>query len=390
MNKRLLLAATLLMATVYLQAQNKSAGINLSLWKNVATQPVDSTQTTYLNIGILSLMNQLKGVGINVFAGVTKENMNGMQVSGLANIIGGSMRGVQLSALSNINGDNTCGFSATGLVGISGNKTRGVFFSGLTGIAGDNMNGVMISGIMNVTGDKTAGVQLAGLTNITGSTFDGLMAGGLLNITGADMNGMQISGIGNIAAEKLNGIQIGLGNYATQAHGLQIGLVNYYKDEMHGLQLGLVNANPDTKVQMMVFGGNATKLNLGFRFKNDLFYTILGVGTHYLDFDDKFSASASYRAGLWLPVYKGLSVSGDLGYVHIETFKNKDKGIPARLYALQARINLEYQFTKKFGIFATGGYGGSRYYDKSVTYDKGVIAEAGICCTLSKSGKKKK
>ena len=43
----------------------------------------------------------------------------------------------------------------------------------------------------------------------------------------------------------------------------------------------------------MFFGGNATKLNVGARFKNRLFYTILGGGTHYLDFGDKFSAASS-------------------------------------------------------------------------------------------------
>lgn len=147
---------------------------------------------------------------------------------------------------------------------------------------------------------------------------------------------------------------------------------------MKGFQLGLVNANPDTKVQMMIFGGNATKINIGARFKNKLFYTIIGAGTHYLDFSDKFSAALFYRGGIWLPLCKDLTISGDLGYQHIETFKNKDYGIPARLYGLQARLNLEYQITKKFGIFASGGYGGSRYYNKDITYDKGVIAEAGI------------
>jgi succinate dehydrogenase/fumarate reductase flavoprotein subunit len=45
---------------------------------------------------------------------------------------------------------------------------------------------------------------------------------------------------------------------------------------------------------------------------------------------------------------------------------------------LQARANLEYQFTKKFGIFATGGYGLTRFYNKSSNYDKGAIIEAGI------------
>ena len=88
---------------------------------------------------------------------------------------------------------------------------------------------------------------------------------------------------------------------AIRAKGLQIGLFNYYKEKLDGFQLGLVNANPQTKVQLMFFGGNATKLNVGARFKNRLFYTILGGGTHYLDFGDKFSAA--------LDVYKRQTIT---------------------------------------------------------------------------------
>ena len=42
---------------------------------------------------------------------------------------------------------------------------------------------------------------------------------------------------------------------AIRAKGLQIGLFNYYKEKLDGFQLGLVNANPQTKVQLMFFGG---------------------------------------------------------------------------------------------------------------------------------------
>lgn len=380
MNKRKLILplALLLTASGMLSAQNKSAGINLSVWKGVSTQPLDSAQTTYFNLGIFSAMNRLHGIGLNGFAGVVSGNMNGVQASGLANMVGGSMRGLQFSGISNINGNNMVGLSATGLVNIAGNRSQGVLLSGMTNISGDNTSGVMASGIMNISGDKANGVQLAGLANITGSTLNGVMAGGLLNVAGEHLNGIQMAGLANVVASRMNGVQIGLCNYATKARGLQIGLVNYYNDEIKGFQLGLVNANPDTRVQMMIFGGNATKLNIGARFKNKLFYTMVGAGTHYLDFSDKFSASVFYRGGIWLPLCKNLTISGDLGYQHIETFKNKDYGIPARLYGLQARLNLEYQITKKFGVFATGGYGGSRYYNKDITYDKGVIAEAGI------------
>ncbi|MEG1161132.1 LA_2272 family surface repeat-containing protein [Bacteroides sp.] len=376
--KKLWITAALIVAAVGLSAQNKSAGINLSLWKKIATQPIDSLQTTYFNIGFQSTMNRLNGVSINLLPGVVHQDMNGVQLSAISNLVGRSMRGVQVSGISNINGNNMAGLSATGLVNIAGHQAQGVLVSGLTNIAGDHLCGVMASGLVNISGNQGTGVQIAGLANIAGSSFTGVTTSGLLNVVGGSMKGLQLSGLGNITADRLTGAQVGLLNYTTSAKGLQIGLVNYYKDDMKGLQLGLVNANPDTKVQMMLFGGNATKLNVAARFKNKLFYTLVGGGTHYLDFNDKFSAAVFYRGGLWLPLYKTLSISGDLGYQHMETFGNKHNGIPARLYALQGRINLEMQLTQKLGIFATGGYGIDKQYGKSRTYDKGLIVEAGI------------
>lgn len=376
--KKTILTAAILMAAVCLSAQNKSAGINLSLWKDICTQPHDSTQTTYVNIGLLSTMNRLNGVGINALGSVVHGDMNGVQITGLANLAGGTMRGVQFAGVSNISGNNTLGLSAAGLVNITGDGSKGVVITGLTNIGGDNNSGVMLSGFMNVTGNMASGLQLSGAANITGQAFNGVMTSGLLNVVGEHMNGLQMAGLANITGNKLNGVQVGVFNYATNVRGLQIGLVNYYQKEMKGFQLGLVNANPDTRVQMMMYGGNATPANIGVRFKNNLFYTIVGVGSFYQDLNDKFSISASYRAGMSFSIYKGLSISGDLGYQHIEACSNKDEVIPRRLYALQARANVEYQLTKKFGIFATGGYGLTRFYNKSSNYDKGAIIEAGI------------
>ena len=353
-------------------------GVNLSLWKNMSTQQTDTVGSTCFNLGLFSSMNRLNGVGINLLGSVVYRDMNGVQVTGLANLVGGSMRGVQIAGISNVNGDNLCGVSLSGLVGITGNHAQGVIFSGLTNIVGDNASGVLIGGLLNIAGENSSGAHIAGLANISGEDFIGITASGLLNIVGENLRGVQISGLGNVVGEHFTGAQVAPFNFAGKGKGVQIGLVNYYKNSFDGFQLGLVNANPDTKVQLMLFGGNATKLNVGARFKNNLFYTILGSGTHYLDFSDKFSASLFYRAGLELPLYKQLFISGDLGFQHIENFKNKDYGFPARLYALQARVNLEYRLNDRLGVFVTGGYGGSRYYNKGVTYDKGVIVEGGV------------
>ena len=136
--KKTIFTAAILMAAVCLPAQNKSAGINISIWKDICTQPHDSTQTTYVNIGLLSTMNRLNGVGINALGSVVHGDMNGVQITGLANLAGGTMRGVQLAGISNISGNNTVGLSAAGLVNITGDRTQGVIISGLTSIGGDN------------------------------------------------------------------------------------------------------------------------------------------------------------------------------------------------------------------------------------------------------------
>lgn len=381
-------------AQVHPQDSIGGTGVNLSLWKNLSTQRTDSVGSTWLNLGIFSSMNRLNGPGVNILASVTGKDANGLQVAGLSNMVGGGMHGVQVAGITNINGNNLAGLSIAGLIGITGNDAKGILLSGLAHINGDNARGAILSGLLNVSGEDAIGFHFAGLANVSGGHFQGVASSGLLSVVGKDLQGVQLAGLANITAEEVTGLQVsGLGNVAggtvrgvqlaaaniaIRAKGLQIGLFNYYKEKLDGFQLGLVNANPRTKIQMMLFGGNATKLNVGVRFKNELFYTILGGGTHYFDFGDKFSAALFYRAGMAWPLYKHLSISGDLGYQHIETFKNKDYGIPARLYALQARVNLEYKLTNLLGIFLTGGYGGSRYYTKGVTYDKGAIVEGGV------------
>lgn len=394
MNKKILLLAAVLLAAISLQGQNKSAGINLSLWKGVSTQPADSAQITYLNLGVLSVMNKLHGVSINILASTVYNNAYGVQISGIANLSGNNTKGVQISGITNITGDEMIGIAVTGLVNIAGDQSKGILISGLANITGDESKGAQISGLMNMAGNQFSGINISGLANVVGGNMKGIgisglanVAGddmlgiqlaGLLNVTGEDAKGIQIAGLMNVAGGKSSGLQLASANLASDLNGLQIGIYNFYKNKSKGFQLGLINANPNTRIQLMLFGGNATKTNIGVRFKNQLFYTILGIGTHYLDFSDKFSASTFYRAGLELPLYKKLYISGDLGYQHIELFNNENETTPARLYALQARVNLEYKLSKKLGIFVTGGYGASRYYNKSKTYDKGIIAEAGI------------
>ena len=392
---------SLLMAgTLFAQSQpsisniRKPIGINLSLWKRISTQPNDTTRSTFLNIGLFSSINNLNGLGTNVIGSITHHNVCGLQVAGFSNMTGGIMKGIQVAGITNINGNCARGISLSGLVGINGSQSYGLLASGLCNILGDtnkgitlagllnfagkDITGLHISGMANISGENHKGTALSGILNVAGGNMTGWQASGIANITATDMYGLQTAAIGNITGNELRGVQIGLLNMTQQGKGVQIGLFNYYKEDFDGLQIGLVNANPQTRIQLMVFGGNHTKVNVAARFKNKLFYTILGAGTPYFSFSDQFSGSLFYRAGLELPLYKSLFISGDLGYQHIETFQNKNNDCPKRLYALQPRVNLEYRLTEKMGVFVTGGYSWDQLYTENRNYDKKWIIEGGV------------
>ena len=396
----LLLMSLLTAGTLFAQPRpstsniRKPAGINLSLWKRISTQPNDSTGSTFLNIGLFSSMNNLSGLGINVLGSVTRHDACGLQLSGFSNLTGGNMKGIQVAGITNINGNCARGISLSGLVGIHGSRSYGLLASGLCNILGDTHKGLTLAGLMNFAGKDITGLHLSGMANISGENYKGTALSGVLNVAGGNMKGWQASGVanitatdmhglqtavvGNVTGNELQGAQIGLLNMAQKGKGVQIGLFNYYKEDFDGVQIGLVNANPHTRVQLMVYGGSHTKVNMAARFKNKLFYTILGAGAPYFSFSDRFSGALFYRAGLELPLYKSLYVSGDLGYQHIETFQNKNNGCPERLYALQPRVNLEYRLSERMGVFVTGGYSWDRPYTENRNYDKGWIIEGGV------------
>lgn len=94
-------------------------------------------------------------------------------------------------------------------------------------------------------------------------------------------------------------MQIGVFNVCTgrSTKSVQIGAINSTRDSS-ALKIGLVNYyHPGTRLQMLAFGGNTTKINLAARFLDGYWYTLLGFGLFYRGLDDKFSGSLFYRAG---------------------------------------------------------------------------------------------
>lgn len=364
-------------------------------------------QRTYLNIGLFSNYPCLNGLSINAISSLQHYNSYGMQVSGLANISGLKSTGVQIAGIANVTGKRACGFIVSGLTNVTGTSAYGLSIAGLGNISGgdikgvgitglvnvsEDIRGVAIAGLANVNKDIQAGLIISGLMNVSATSSRGVQLTSLFNITGKSNEGWQVAALGNISVENkgvqsalLNystenkGVQLGIGNINTrnEAKGFQIGFINISADST-ARQIGCINLKPDTRVQMILSGGNANKGSVSVRFKNKFTYTQIGAGAYYLGTDNKVSVSGFYRAGIYHSLTNKLDLSADIGYYHIESLENKNQGFPARLYALEPRISLEYSLTKKFGLFVSGGYGWTRTYKGNHAFDKKMVVEAGM------------
>ena len=391
-------------------------------WSVNINKQQDSLRLTLLNLGLISNIRHQRGLGLNLFYGAVHETMSGVHMSSLLNYAN-TANGLQIGGLANLDKQNANGLMVSGLINAIGGTAKGVQISGLTNIAGEQMDGVSIAGLMNISGEVMNGVQLSALMNANSGTLKGVQAS-VLNNLGVDVRGVQSSMISNIASQNIrglqlagvaniaynvdralqfspltnvcisnmNGMQFGLGNYAENVKGTQVGMLNLSTGKVDGWQIGLVNHSKDTtahkiglvnitprtRIQAMIFGSNTTKINVAVRFKNSLNYSILGIGTHYFDMNDDFSGCLFYRTGLYFPLKNRFEISGDLGYFHIENFEDEHAETPDRLYSLQARLNLSYRILPKLSVFATTGYAMTRHYKKNKLFENKGIIECGI------------
>ena len=294
------------------------------------------------NIGLFTQTDHLRGVDIGLLTSTARKTMYGVQMAGIT-AAAGSMRGVQIAGISNI-----------------ARKANGVQVAALTNACTTPMKGVQFSGITNIAMGVKRGVQLTGVANVCASTMRGVQVG-MYNY-----------------ADTLNGAPFAcFHDYDHHPRGVQVGIINYSQDTV-AHKIGLVNINPKTRIDVLLYPGTCTKTNAAVRFRNHSTYNMLGFGTHYMGLDKKFSGALFYRIGQYFMLNPRLSVSGDVGYYHIETFRQNDNSSPERLFSLQARMNMDYQIGKVVGAFCSFGYGDTRYYHHAHHYRTRLIFEAGI------------
>ena len=256
----------------------------------------------------------------------------------------------------------------------------------------DTVKSVQVGIISSVATYGGHGVQLSVVSNAVSYGFDGLQLSIINNIIQGMNQGVQLSALLNVSSCMMRGVQVGTFNYADTLNGAQVGLFNVARKHPKGWQIGLINlsydsighkvglinVNPTTDIDLMLYGGSSTKVNVATRYRNKSTYSIFGVGTHFMGLDSKFSGALFYRLGQYWQLTPKLSISGDIGYYHVETFRKNSNDAPERLYSLQARINADYQLTKRLGVFASVGWGVTRYYNRNETYRNRPLVELGM------------
>lgn len=327
---------------------NKRKIIALLMGLSLGGQSVYAQGYSSGNVSLFCSPDTLRGVQIGAFSSVVRQQMRGVSLSGIINSVGDDMRGVQISGVSNV---------------VKGG------------------NGMQLSLFNNVSSSPFRGVQLSGLSNVSMGMKRGLQIAAA-NVSSSYMRGLQLGGYNY--ADTLNGSQIGLFNVCVRhPRGVQIGVINYSQDTI-AHKIGLVNVNPKTRIDYMFYGGSATKANLAVRFRNRSTYNILGIGTHYFGLDEKFSGALFYRIGQYFQLSPKFSLSGDLGFYHVESFQEHSQDKPERLYSLQARINADYQLGRYTSAFASVGYGDTHYYHGG-RYRRRAIVEAGLAVRLQRA-----
>jgi hypothetical protein len=262
---------------------------------------------------------------------------------------------------------------------------------GIITINADTVKGVQLSPVSNIA-DRVVGFQASAFSNVAYGGMKGMQLSGLNNIVIGEANGFELAAFTNQNIGTLKGLQMAFRNETDTLRGIQIGFFNATRDYQKGTQIGvvnyardtiskrygLINVNPKTRIDVLAFAGTNSKFNTALRFRNRSTYNIIGGGTHYMGLDEKFSGTLFYRIGQYFNLTPRLSLSGDVGFFHIETFQEHSKEAPERLYSLEARLNLDYQLTKHVGIFGSVGYGDTRYYSHSRRFRNRMIGEVGL------------
>lgn len=335
-------------------SQGKEMPFNLSL-----AYPVSMNRSVEDNVqfsvGIIgSRFNTLKVFGVNTIYSILEKDMHGFQVNGLYGETRGKLNGLQLTGGANVITEGGSGAMVSGVGNLSFDNFSGLQLSGLSNIGFESVKGLQIAGLYNLAGLDISVMQIAIAGNVAGRFMNGAQVSALFNIAGNLNGGLQLGGFNLTNHQK--GAQLGLINISNNNTGFQLGILNMVGKKQNGTSLGLFYVFDDTKVQLMMSGGNISYGTLGVRFKTNKIYSMLDIGAPVAISKSEKSVLFSYRVGYAFDL-NYLNFNSDIGFSNISSESNQTEGKPSKnQFGLSVRFGFEKDIFKKLGVFLNMGY----------------------------------
>jgi hypothetical protein len=212
------------LAISLVSCQGKGELRGLAFGGAVAT--VDSTRGLLVG-GLAAAGRRLDGIGLSLGVVAADERLRGLGVGGL--VVGGCrQQGVGLSAGAVIGTEALSGIEVGGLAVIAGESLSGVAVSvGATG-AGKDLRGIAVGGLGVGARKSMRGLAVGGLVALAERTH-GVSFGLLNGVIVDDINLEDFLRIRTVNRH-YTGLSLGLVNYSAELNGVQIGLLNYARN----------------------------------------------------------------------------------------------------------------------------------------------------------------
>ncbi len=181
-------------------------GINLTLWRphDEAGGTING-----IAVGLpLTGSHRIRGVGVG--AGISAQSaLDGLFVAPVGLGSGEHLRGIAVGGLGLGAGDRVQGVMIGGLGAGAGEQADGLLLGGLGAGAGGTVNGILMGGLGAGAGEHANGILIGGLGAGAGESATGLILGGLGAGAGDTLNGIGLSVGGVGAGDALKGLGIG-------------------------------------------------------------------------------------------------------------------------------------------------------------------------------------
>lgn len=338
-------------SSVFSQGRNLPLNVSLIYPLSINQSRKDNVN---INAGLIgSKFNNLKGLGVNLFYSVLDEDVNGVQLNGVYAETRRRLKGIQFAGMVNTATEGGWGIMASGLVNMTFDNFIGLQFGGISNLCFESAKGIQFAGLYNLAGKDLSVLQLSAAGNITGRHMKGVQTAVLFNFAGLINKGLQFSAI-NLTRNQ-HGVQFGLVNVSDVNKGFQFGVLNVVGTKQDGATLGLFYVYDNTRIQILLSGGNITYGTLGMRFKTNNIYTMLDFGAPVVFSKSEKSLLFTYRVGYSFNL-KYLNFNTDLGFTSISSESNQVDDKPSKnQFGISFRAGLERHISGKFGLFANFG-----------------------------------